>query len=451
MVGLGRLDAHGTPKTPWTRATGSIPAGATTFQVLDATGWQVGDEIVVTATVDRSVSSFWSKDDRRTITAINGNTVTVGAALTNAHPAVTFSGATYTAEVLNLTRDVRIEGTPGGRAHIVFLHQGHAGFSQVGISHVELSHLCPVKNGTGVTGRYALHYHHAHDTTDGIAVTGVVAHNCGGHIFVAHQSNGITFDRCISHDTAERAYWWDQSEASDRIVYDRCVASRIQTFTGPERFTSAGFFLNKTTEPLTSRCVGCVATGIDGTSDPNGFFWDNASVGVWTFQDCVAHNIRDQGIRVWQNSNEQMHPLDRTRIYHCGRGIDHGAYSNSYRYHDLHIHGCGTGIVQRAGSHQGGQQWHDVLVTACPTTLIIGDGPVDALSPIDFRRSPFGQVRVNATHSGQLIMWDFTDCDLEPADFVIVSLAAPCRLRTQDGGQAWQLTESGSWQSIQPF
>lgn len=454
MIGQGSLDARGTPKTPWTRAAAGIAAGATSFDVLDASGWLVGDEIVVTATVPRSVANFWTKDDRRTVTAIDGSTVTVDSPLTNPHPATSFSGATYTAEVLNLTRDVMIEGTPGGRAHVIYLHQGdQPAFTQGGIGYVELRHLAPRTSSDGVTGRYALHYHHSHDNSDGVTVTGVVAHDCGGHVFVAHQSNGVTFDRCISHDTAERAYWWDLSETSDRIVYDRCVASKVRTFSGAERFTSAGFFLNKTSEPLSSKCIGCVATGIDGTADANGFFWDNASVGVWTFEDCLSHNIRHQGIRVWQNSNEQMHPLDRFRVYACPTGVDHGAYSNSYQYHDLHVHDCGLGIKQRATSHQGGQEWHDVLVTGCPVTLEIGDGPVDTLNPVDFRRSPFGQVRVTPTHAGELIEWDFTDCGLLPEDFVIVSTAAPFRLRTQDTatGEAWQLTDAAPWTPIQPF
>jgi hypothetical protein len=460
MVDQGRLDAQGTPKTPWTRldpGSDAPLAGATVLTVQDAAGWKVGDEIVVTATVDRSVSSFWTRDDRRAITAVSGNTVTV-AALANAHPARTIPATptgdaeTLTAEVLNLTRDVRIEGTPGGRAHVVYLHQGHTVFPQVGIRYVELAHLAPAKSGAGVAGRYALHYHHSHGTTEDVVVEGVVARECGGHCFVAHQADGVHFDRCVSHNTSETPFWWDPEQVSDRVVYDRCVASRVSCFTGPERFSTSGFFLNKTSVPLASRCVGCVATGIDSSSDPNGYFWNNASVGVWTFEDCLAHNVRDQGIRVWQNSNEQMHPLDRFRAYTCGRGVDHGAYSNSYRYHDLKIHDCGLGIVQRAMSHEGGQQWHDVFVTACPTTLEIGDAPVSSITPIDFRRSPFGTVRVNAAHAGvEQAWWDFTDCGLEPGDFTIVAMAGPCRIRTQDGGAAWQRTESGGWTQISPF
>jgi hypothetical protein len=453
MIDQGKLDAQGTPKTPWTRLTGAVSAGATQLQVVNAAGWQVGDDIVVTATVPRSVPAFWTRDDRRTITAINGNTVTV-AALSNAHPTTTFSGETFTAEVLNLTRDVRIQGTAGGRAHVIYLHQGHTTFAQLSVRYVELSLLAPVKNGAGVAGRYALHFHHSHGTTEDVVVEGVVAKECGTHCFVAHQANGVYFDRCVSHNTSETPFWWDPEEISDRVVYDRCVASRIETFTGPERFSTSGFFLNRTSVPLTSRCVGCVATGIEASANPNGFFWNNASVGVWTFEDCLSHNIGGNeaaGIRVWQNSNEQMHPLDRFRAYACAfAGVDHGAYSNSYRYHDLKLHDCATGVLQKAVSHEGGQQWHDVFITGCPTTLEIGDAPVSSITPIDFRRSPFGTVRVNATHAGpERVWWDFTGCDLEPADFNVVSLTGECRLRTQDStGQWWQLTDTSPWTQI---
>ena len=466
MVDEGRLDARGTPKTPWTRAAGAIAAGAASFDVLDASGWLVGDEIVLTATVPRSVQSFWTKDDRRTITAVDGNTVTVDSPLTNAHPSTSFSGATYTAEVLNLTRDVRIEGTPGGRAHVIYLHQGGTALQQIGIAHVELRHLGPstldgLDRETGVGGRYALHYHHSHDTTDGIVNDGVVAHDCRSHCFVAHISNGVTFRRCVTHDTLESPYWWDRADVdpaggiSDRVVYDRCVASRSLSIGGTERFTTTGFFLARTSEPLAAKALGCVATGIESNGDSSGYLWLNDNLGVWTFDDCLAHNIRHEGIRVWQNGTTLTHPINRFDVYGCGRGVFHGAYGNLYQYHDMRIHGCGTGLTLAAVSSpllEGeAQEFHRVTVTDCGTPLEVGDGAVDAKTVTDLRDCSFGQVVLNMTHPGKIKWRDFVDCDLVPDDFTLETLSAEMRIRVLTGGQAWQLTESGAWTEIEPF
>lgn len=458
MLDQGKLDAQGTPKTPWTRLVSGISAGVTTFDVLDATGWQVGDEIVITATVPRSVPSFWTKDDRRTIAEINGNTVTVDSGLTNAHPAVSFSGASYTAEVLNLTRDVVIEGTPGGRAHVIYLHQGMEALSQIGPNYVELRHLGPGGSSGGVLGRYAIHFHHGSSTTEGIVAEGMVAHDCGNHAFVAHESNGVTWRQCVAHDITETPFWWDAGDTSNRVVYDRCVASRVRAFNGPGKFKGAGFFLNRTTEELTSKCIDCVATGIDGQSDPTGFFWDNGSVGVWTFQNCLAHNIRHQGIRVWQN-NSTKHPVDFFDAYACGIGISHGAYSNRYHYHDVRIHDCGTGVHARAVSRftadaWEGQEWHRIVVTDCPTPLRLSDAAVDSEIPTDFRDCQFASAVVDCEdiHSGQVKHWDLTDCGINPDNVTQQNLNPVLRLRTQQtGGEAWQLTESGEWVQIDPF
>ncbi|MBS2013951.1 MAG: G8 domain-containing protein [Deltaproteobacteria bacterium] len=47
-MGGGVIDLHGSaPATAWSKLTGPVAAGATSFDVLEATGWKVGDEIVV--------------------------------------------------------------------------------------------------------------------------------------------------------------------------------------------------------------------------------------------------------------------------------------------------------------------------------------------------------------------------------------------------------------------
>jgi hypothetical protein len=44
----GGLEFFGVaPTTPWTKLSQIAPVGATTIKVVDASGWQVGDKIVV--------------------------------------------------------------------------------------------------------------------------------------------------------------------------------------------------------------------------------------------------------------------------------------------------------------------------------------------------------------------------------------------------------------------
>ena len=71
MIAGGTLNLHGNRTHTWTKLSATANAGATSIQVLDASGWRVGDEIVLAST-----DYDPRQAERRTITAIRGNTIT---------------------------------------------------------------------------------------------------------------------------------------------------------------------------------------------------------------------------------------------------------------------------------------------------------------------------------------------------------------------------------------
>jgi hypothetical protein len=456
MVDEGRLDAQGAPKTAWTRLAAEAAEGAREIVVDDASGWRVGDEVAITATANRSAEDHYQQSDRAVVTSVSGNRIGLEQALSHEHPVV---DGRWSAEVINLTRSVVIEGTPDHKAHIIHLHQGMTAspdFRASALEYLEVAHLGPNRENdrgepSSVVGRYALHWHHGMQSTDGVVVQGVVAHDCGAHAFVAHSSNGIAFRDCASHATLGDAYWWDPGDVSDFVTYDRCIASDVFV-DGDSRYKTNGFFAARSTEPLSCAMRDCVATGVQGP-DSAGFFWDNASVGVWVFEDCLAHNIASNGLRVWQNTSI-MHPIDRFTAYNCHTGVSHGAYANPYQYHGVTAHDCDTGLRVTAVSAADGSrslEFHDVVVTACDTHLVLEDAPVDAQQSTDFRRCQFDHVIVSASHADSSKQWDFADCGLTPDDFDIEQLAGDAVVRTESGGQAWQLTSSGDWRATESF
>jgi hypothetical protein len=456
MVKEGRLDVQGAPKTSWTRLTEGVPQAASEIVVEDAAGWSVGDEVAITATASRSAGDHHQQSDRAVVTSVSGNRIGLDRAVSYEHPVV---DGRWSAEVINLTRSVVIEGTPDHKAHIIHLHQGmHASssFRANALSHLEVAHLGPNQgNGdepSSVLGRYALHWHHGAQTTDGVVVEGVVAHDCGAHAFVPHSSNGMTFRDCASHATVGDAYWWDPSDVSDYVVYERCIASDVYADEA-NPYKTNGFFAAESDEDLSCVMRNCVATGVHGP-DSAGFFWDNGSLGVWVFEDCVAHNNEVNGIRVWQNTSV-VHPIDRFTAYNCHTGISHGAYANAYHYHEVTAHDCDVGLhvtaVSRAGDGGSALEFHDVVVTASDTPLVLENAPVDSEGPTDFRRCQFDHVIVQASHSDSQTRWDFTDCGLAPDDFEVEELAGDALLRSQTGGEAWQIANGGQWQTIASF
>lgn len=370
ITGSGVLDAAGAAKEPWTRATASLRKGQTEFYVQSAAGWRVGDRVVITPTGAPTLDNgSFNQDvqnatlyDEGQITSISGNRVRISKALVYDHPMIEVTDAdgyrhSYGAEVLNLTRNVVIEGQPNGRAHVQFLMTTRP----QALSHIEIRHMGPRqgsgKNTAHLVGRYGLHFHHCGDGSRGTVVEGVVVHSGGAQGFVPHCSHGITLRRCVAHDVMAGGFWWDGPDASGAkqlthdCLWDRCVASKVTSAVGGnEGYRMAGFTLGPG-EHDSNSVLGCVAVGVArdkvtmNTSTPSGFHWPEQAKARWRMEGCLAHNNGGSGLFSWI-TNEEIHEIEGFTAYHNSRyGIDHGGYSNNWQFRDCVLYGNRLGGI----------------------------------------------------------------------------------------------------------
>ena len=316
VMGDGVLDVQGTPKAAWNRTGDSLT-------------WSDSDELVVTPTAPNSMTFA---------------PFVRGSAVPQAHPEVP------PAEVLNLTRDVVISGTAGGRSHI-FIRSTQPQT----IRYATIRYMGP----TGVLGRYPLHFHMAHEGSRGSLVEGVVVRDAGNHAFVPHMSNGITFRDTIAYNVLRDAYWWDDGDSTDDVTYERAVAAKVASWAangGEDKFRNSGFRLGQGTG---NRCIECVAVGVGGLDASAGFQWpENTVSGVWEFRDSVSHNNQQDGAFVWHNGGN-VHPIVRFIAYGNPKaGVEHGAYFNNYHYFDTLLVGNGVGVELHAESlSSAAQRW----------------------------------------------------------------------------------------------
>jgi hypothetical protein len=296
VMGSGRLDVQGTPVQGWNR-TGAhetwredhdyVIAPHDPPRRANASAWQLGDPV----------------------------------------PCSTFAEGEYCAEVANLTRDVTIQGTPEGRAHI-FIRSDRPQT----LRYVELRHLGPMIDDDEPDGRYGLHFHHSGDGSRGSIVEGTVARDMGDHAYTPHESHGITFRDTVAYDVVDTPYWWDPGDQSDDIHYDRALALEVHEGgrDSPSN-TLVGFRLGKGEG---NKVTASVAAAVRGAG---GYLWREGSPNEWVFEDNVAHHT-SAGILFWVNEHrhaDKQHEVGRYVGYRNSQGILHGAYQNRVDFDEL--------------------------------------------------------------------------------------------------------------------
>src|SRR5690606_36730549 len=150
MISGGTLNLHGDRTHTWTKLSATAAAGATSIQVLDASGWRVGDEIVLAST------DFDPKQaERRTITAISGNTITLDRKLDYMHFGEITFDVDERGEVGLLTRNIKIQAAEDAAESYFGGHIMAMPSSKMYVSGVELNRM-----GQRLTlARYPIHWH----------------------------------------------------------------------------------------------------------------------------------------------------------------------------------------------------------------------------------------------------------------------------------------------------
>lgn len=153
------------------------PGTAVTVTVADATGWQDGDELAFAPT-SRTPLDY----EKRTIATggVSGNTITLTSALSNVHQGNASSSPPIQAEVINLTRNVKIHGASSSL-------QGYIRFGStttVVMDYVQCYYL-----GSVTTNKRGIDIQ---TTTGSCTITNCTHHDSAGTSLVAFYISGST-------------------------------------------------------------------------------------------------------------------------------------------------------------------------------------------------------------------------------------------------------------------
>ena len=106
MMG-GTLNLHGNRTNSWTKLSRTAEAGSNSIEVLNAAGWRAGD-VIVLASTDYDPHQA----ERRTISAIRGNTITLDRKLDYMHFGKITFDVDERGEVGMLSRNIVIQASP---------------------------------------------------------------------------------------------------------------------------------------------------------------------------------------------------------------------------------------------------------------------------------------------------------------------------------------------------
>jgi hypothetical protein len=439
VMGDGKLNIVGGKKRDWTRVAGAVAAGAGTITLAaQPNGWRRGDEIVLTPT--GSSANAHERFDKATIESIADRTITLSTPTAFDHPEVQGDKQVFRAEVLNVTRNVVLQGTQGGRAHI-FIRST----KPQKIKNCLIRYMGPRKNGEKILGRWPLHFHHSLNGSRGSIVEGVVATNVGSHAFVTHVSHGIKVKNCVAYDVLETPFWWDEKieDASNDILWDHCIAALVGVEQGSESaFRVSGYALRSGNGNV---CRNSVAVGVKGIDKAAGFFWPQPQAGVWTFKDCLSHNNKVLAGFAWENDSDP-HTIDGLTAYNNGAGgIDHGAYINCFRYKNFELIGNGFEMHARSRAGKDGKPLtlSNAIISQASVGLLLSGSVVPGRDPALIEKVAFRQCAtpVEVKQNNNPGDYNFNDCTvngraLERSDFTFTSVANGSTIRI-DGEQVY--------------
>ena len=244
VISHGQVEIHGAEKTSYLKVSEAPMSGDTTIKLSEIPeGWQVGDTIVLTGTHkqgwtwnnDLKDKEFVeSEDEEVTITAIDGDTITIDRPLDHDHDTPRDD---LFAIVANTSRNITFASEDGEaseihhRGHVMFMHNDdvdvrYAAFDDLGrtdksrpAEHVSNLNPSDIEADTNIQARYSLHLHRT-GTEDqdnpAIALGNAISGNPGWGL-VHHSSHAniidnIAFDvfgaSFVAEDGDETGIWW---------------------------------------------------------------------------------------------------------------------------------------------------------------------------------------------------------------------------------------------------
>ncbi|HEY6456181.1 MAG TPA: G8 domain-containing protein [Steroidobacteraceae bacterium] len=244
MVLGGTLNLHGDRTNSWTKLARTAEAASSSIQVLDAKGWRVGDQIVLASTDFDAHQA-----ERRTISGIKGNTITLDRKLDYMHFGKITFGVDERGEVGMLTRNILIQASPDADKTLFGGHVMAMVTSHMYVSGVEFNRMGQNMH----LARYPIHWHLVGDG-EGQYIQNSSIHDTYSRCVTIHGTNDVRVENNVTYNTIGHCFFLEDAvEHGNQFVHNLgiltkchpvapCVPTDLAPFgsTGGKNFNTAG-------------------------------------------------------------------------------------------------------------------------------------------------------------------------------------------------------------------
>ena len=209
MLMNGTLNLHGDREHTWTQLAATAAAGATQIEVLDAGDWRVGDEIVLASTDFNPRQA-----ERRQVTAISGNRLTLDSPLEYMHFGEITFGVDERGEVGLLTRNIRIQASEDSDENYFGGHIMAMAGSEMYVSGIELSRMGQHMN----LARYPIHWHLIGEGA-GQYIRNAAIHDTYSRCVTVHGTNNLQVENNVTYNTVGHCFFLEDGiETGNQFV-----------------------------------------------------------------------------------------------------------------------------------------------------------------------------------------------------------------------------------------
>jgi hypothetical protein len=306
----GTIELFGEPRTAWTKLGATSYQGATTLTLADApNGWRAGMDIVVGSSDENPRQA-----EVRRIQAINGNTVTLAAALGFDHfgEQQSFNNGrqTYVADtrapVGLLSRNITIQGAADSAStqfggHMMTMVTAKAYVSDVGFNRMGQKSL---------VGRYPFHWHLAGDVTGQFIIRSSIWESYNRCITV-HGSDNALVENNVCYNHLGHGYFLEDGTEQGNTLRNNLGVLSVKPKAGEAVLASDTEVANASRGPATfwipnpnNTVVGNQAAGSDGSG-----FWYSLDDRLIPRAGGAAVNPRTTSFLKFENNTASGMPL----------------------------------------------------------------------------------------------------------------------------------------------